>query len=69
MQDQNDFVLSHPNSWEGTRQSEMCRAAVLTDLIPNTTDGHACLSFVTEGEASLHFSIQSGLPAGAMMVG
>ena len=67
--DQIDFVLSHPNGWEGTQQSEMRRAAVLADLIPDTTAGHARLSFVTEGEASLHFSIQNGLPAGAIKVG
>jgi hypothetical protein len=68
VQDQIDFVLSHPNGWEGTQQSEMRRAAVLANLIPDTTAGHARLSFVTEGEASLHFSIQNGLPAGAMKV-
>ena len=66
--DQIDFVLSHPNGWEGTQQSEMRRAAVLAELIPDTTAGHARLSFVTEGEASLHFSIQNGLPTGAMKV-
>jgi len=69
VQGQIDFVLSHPNGWEGTQQSEMRRAAVLADLIPDTTSGHARLSFVTEGEASLHFSIQNGLPAGAMKDG
>lgn len=47
----------------------MRRAAVLADLIPDTTAGHARLSFVTEEEASLHFSIQDGLPAGVMKVG
>ena len=67
--DQIDFVLSHPNGWEGTQQSEMRRAAVLADLIPDTTAGHARLSFVTEGEANLYFSIQNGLPDGAMKVG
>jgi hypothetical protein len=64
-----DFVLSHPNGWEGTQQSEMRRAAVLAGLIPDNVSGHARLSFVTEGEASLHFSIQNGLPAGAMKGG
>jgi hypothetical protein len=44
----------------------MRRAAVLANLIPDTTAGHARLSFVTEGEASLHYAIQNGLPAGAM---
>ena len=68
MLDQIDYVLSHPNGWDGTQQSEMRRAAVLADLIPDTTAGQARLSFVTEGEASLYFSIQNGLAAGAMKV-
>ena len=63
-----DFVLSHPNGWEGTQQSEMRRAAVLAGLVPDNASGHARLSFVSEGEASLHFSVQNGLPAGAMEV-
>ena len=63
-----DFVLSHPNGWEGTQQSEMRRAAVLAGLVPDDASGHSRLSFVTEGEASLHFSIQNGLPAGVMKV-
>lgn len=63
-----DFVLSHPNGWEGAQQQEMRKAAVIAKLIPDTTNGHARLSFVTEGEASLHFSIQNGLPPGAMKV-
>ena len=63
-----DFVLSHPNGWEGAQQSEMRRAAVLAGLIPDSEVGHSRLSFVTEGEASLHFSVQNGLPAGAMKV-
>jgi hypothetical protein len=63
-----DFVLSHPNGWEGTQQSEMRRAAVLAGLVPDNASGHARLSFVTEGEASLHFSVQNGLPDGAMKV-
>ena len=63
-----DFVLSHPNGWEGTQQSEMRRAAILAGLIPDNEIGHSCLSFVTEGEASLHFSVQNGLPTGAMKV-
>ncbi|KAJ3492910.1 hypothetical protein NLJ89_g11141 [Agrocybe chaxingu] len=55
-----DFVLSHPNGWEGREQSQMRQAAVLAGLIPDTTAGHARISFVTEGEASLHFAIESG---------
>jgi hypothetical protein len=62
------FVLSHPNGWEGTQQQEMRKAAVAARLIPDTSAGHARLTFVTEGEASLHFSIQNGLPIGAIKV-
>jgi hypothetical protein len=66
VKDQIFFVLSHPNGWEGAQQAEMRKAAVLAKLIPNTTAGHARLSFVTEGEASLHFSVHNGLPMGVM---
>ena len=60
------FVLSHPNGWEGPQQAEMRKASVLAKLIPDTTAGHACLSFVTEGEASLHYAVHNGLPKGVM---
>ena len=63
-----DFVLSHPNGWEGAQQSEIRRAAVLAQLIPDNESGHSRILFVTEGEASLHFSVENGLPAGAMKV-
>jgi hypothetical protein len=63
------FVLSHPNGWEGTQQAEMRKAAVLAKLISDTTAGHARLSFVTEGEASLHFAVQNGLPVGVTQDG
>jgi len=63
-----DFVLSHPNGWEGIQQSQMKKAAVLAGLIPDTRLGHSRISFVTEGEASLHFAIQNGLPEGALKV-
>ncbi|CAA7260337.1 unnamed protein product [Cyclocybe aegerita] len=64
-----DFVLSHPNGWEGTQQQDMRRAAVQAKLIPDNASGHARLTFVTEGEASLHFAVQNGLPTGAMKQG
>jgi hypothetical protein len=48
VEDQIHFVLSHPNGWEGPQQAEMRRAAVLAKLIPDTTPGHARLSFVTD---------------------
>ncbi|PPQ68957.1 LOW QUALITY PROTEIN: hypothetical protein CVT26_001828 [Gymnopilus dilepis] len=69
VRDSIDFVLSHPNGWEGKEQSQMRRAAVLASLIPDTTLGHARLSFVTEGEASLHFAVQNGVLASILKQG
>jgi len=66
VKDQLYFVLSHPNGWEGAQQAEMRKAALLAKLIPDTAAGHARLSFVTEGEASLHFAVHNGLPIGVM---
>jgi hypothetical protein len=62
------FVLTHPNGWEGEQQYMMRKAAVMAGLIPDTEDGHSQLSFVTEGEASLHCCIQSGLTNEAIKV-
>lgn len=58
-----EFVLSHPNGWEGGQQTKMRRAAVYGGLVPDTDEGRARIRFVTEGEASLHACIQSGLAA------
>ncbi|KAF8959252.1 hypothetical protein BDZ97DRAFT_1667388 [Flammula alnicola] len=60
LQARTEFVLTHPNGWEGAQQSMMRKAAVTAGLIPDTENGRSRLSFVTEGEASLHFCIQSG---------
>ncbi|KAF4620993.1 hypothetical protein D9613_001112 [Agrocybe pediades] len=63
------FVLSHPNGWEGRQQAEMRKAAVLAKLVPETPSGHSRISFVTEGEAKLHFLIYNGLPDSAIKHG
>ena len=55
------FVLSHPNGWEGAQQTKMRRAAVHGGLIPDTDAGKARIRFVTEGEASLHACVLNGL--------
>ncbi|KIJ98141.1 hypothetical protein K443DRAFT_220891 [Laccaria amethystina LaAM-08-1] len=57
------FVLSHPNGWEGAQQTKMRRAAVYGALIPDTNEGKARIRFVTEGEASLHACVLNGLAA------
>ncbi|KAJ3535905.1 hypothetical protein NMY22_g6267 [Coprinellus aureogranulatus] len=55
------FVLTHPNGWGGPQQVQMRQAAVLAGLVPDTDEGTSRITFVTEGEASLHFCLQSGL--------
>ncbi|KAL1725504.1 hypothetical protein EV714DRAFT_221153 [Schizophyllum commune] len=56
-----DFVLTHPNGWEGYQQAQMREAAVQAGLVADTDEGKARVSFVTEGEASLHFCLNKGL--------
>jgi hypothetical protein len=56
-----DYVLTHPNGWEGAQQEQMRRAAIAAGLVPDTEEGRSRVRFVTEGEASLHFCIQNGL--------
>jgi hypothetical protein len=63
-----EFILTHPNGWEGAQQGMMRRAAVTAGLIPDGPAGQSRLSFVTEGEASLHFCIQKGLTNEAVKV-
>jgi len=62
------FVLSHPNGWEGAQQSKMRRAAIYGGLIPESNEGKARIRFVTEGEASLHACVLNGLAADVLSV-
>lgn len=57
VQDDIDFILSHPNGWEGKQQAEMRRAAVAAGLVKNESEALERVRFVTEGEASLHFCL------------
>lgn len=61
-------MLSHPNGWEGKEQSQMRQAAVKAKLVPDNAVGQSRISFVTEGEASLHFAIENGVLSQAMEV-
>lgn len=61
VKDNVEFILTHPNGWEGPQQAIMRRAAVVAGLIPDAPHGQARLQFVTEGEASLHFCINKGI--------
>ena len=62
------FILTHPNGWEGSQQTQMRQAAVAAGLVPDTAAGRSRIAFVTEGEASLHFAIKHGLPVQATEV-
>lgn len=46
----------------------MRKAAVKAGLIPDDQPGHSRVSFVTEGEASLHFAIENGVLSQATQV-
>ncbi|KAI0738321.1 hypothetical protein C8Q80DRAFT_1113973 [Daedaleopsis nitida] len=69
LKDNIDFVLSHPNGWEGAQQSRMREAAVMAGLVPDADAALTRIQFITEGEASLHFCIQSGLTSESVETG
>ena len=54
-----DFILSHPNGWEGKQQHEMRHAAITAKLVNNMPEALKRISFVTEGEAGLHFCLNN----------
>lgn len=62
VEDDIHFILSHPNGWEGKQQSDMRRAAVIAGLVASDAQAAERVSFVTEGEASLHFCLNK-IPA------
>lgn len=62
-----EFVLAHPNGWEGQQQSLMRKAAVMAGLVEEK-DAHTRVQFVTEGEASLHFCVSQGTLSGSEIV-
>ncbi|PPQ99006.1 hypothetical protein CVT24_003488 [Panaeolus cyanescens] len=61
-----EFILTHPNGYEGVQQEMMRKAAILGGLVGTPEDAQEKIKFVTEGEASLHYCIQCGLDIGAM---
>ncbi|KAK7472127.1 hypothetical protein VKT23_000249 [Stygiomarasmius scandens] len=60
VEDNIQFVLSHPNGWEGAQQSQMRRAAIQAGLISGSREDYGRIQFVTEGEASLHYCLNNG---------
>ena len=63
-----EYVLSLPNGWEGPQQAQMRRAAIKAGLVANDAQAQERISFVTEGEASLHYCIQKGITKEAVQV-
>ncbi|KAJ2917700.1 hypothetical protein MD484_g2740, partial [Candolleomyces efflorescens] len=55
------YILTHPNGWGGPQQCGMRRAAILAGLISDSKADQSRITFVTEGEASLHFCLLNGL--------
>ncbi|KIK93924.1 hypothetical protein PAXRUDRAFT_486029 [Paxillus rubicundulus Ve08.2h10] len=56
-----EFVLTHPNGWEGLQQQQIRQAAELAGLIPSGDKHQARIRLLTEGEASLHFFVNNPL--------
>ncbi|KAJ8595459.1 hypothetical protein M405DRAFT_759150 [Rhizopogon salebrosus TDB-379] len=59
-----EFVLTHPNGWEGPQQQQIRRAAELAGLI-SSKDGQSHVHLLTEGEASLHFCVANVIASDA----
>ncbi|KAG9312597.1 hypothetical protein JVU11DRAFT_6994 [Chiua virens] len=56
-----EFVLTHPNGWEGPQQQQIRQAAVQGGLVPAGEEGQLRIHLLTEGEASLHFCVTNML--------
>ena len=49
-----ELVLTHPNEWRGSQQSQLRLAAIKAGIIQAPAE-HARVHFVSEGEASFSF--------------
>lgn len=56
-----DFIITHPNGWEGAQQEKMRRAAVLAELVPDMKSGCKRIIFLTEGESNIHYCLHNHL--------
>lgn len=55
------FVIAHPNSWDGRQQSKLMQAATHGGLIDGSSKACERIIFVSEGEASLHHCLRTGM--------
>lgn len=67
LENQIEFVLAHPNGWEGPQQQKIRQAAELAGLVPSGEKGKLQLHLLTEGEASLHFCMMTALASGMVL--
>ena len=67
LEDQIEFVLTHPNGWEGPQQQHIRRAAEFAGLVPGGEKGQSQLHLLTEGEASLHYCMSTVLALGMFL--
>jgi hypothetical protein len=63
-----EFVLTHPNGWRAPQVAQMRAAAIHADLVPDNSEGHARIQFMTEGEASLHYCVRNNCASDVMKV-
>ncbi|KXN81407.1 Heat shock 70 kDa protein 12A [Leucoagaricus sp. SymC.cos] len=59
--DKKEYILSHPNAWEGAQQTMMRKAAIQAGLITCSASDQERIHFISEGEASLNFCLDRGL--------
>ena len=57
MENNIEFILTHPNGWEGLQQQQIRRAAEIAGLVPGGDEHAGRIHLLTEGEASLHFCV------------
>ncbi|KAF8132019.1 hypothetical protein EV363DRAFT_1479998 [Boletus edulis] len=57
MENNIEFILTHPNGWEGLQQQQIRRAAEMAGLIPSGDEHAGRIHLLTEGEASLQFCV------------
>jgi len=62
------YVITHPNGWEGFQQQQLRDAAVMAGLVKGDEGNAPRITFLSEGEASLHFATWKGLLDGAVDV-
>ena len=59
MENNIEFILTHPNRWEGLQQQQISHAAKIAGLIPSGDEHASRIHLLTEGEAIVHFCVRT----------